>query len=53
MVLTTRHHDGFCLFDSKVSDFTSVKTASGRDFVKEYTEACRAAAGVDDKLRQD
>ena len=25
MVITTRHHDGFCLFDSKVSDFTSVK----------------------------
>lgn len=33
MVLTTRHHDGFCLFDSKVSDFTSVKTAARRDFV--------------------
>lgn len=41
MVLTARHHDGFCLFDSKVSDFTSVKTASRRDFVKEYTDACR------------
>ena len=41
MVLTTRHHDGFCLFDSKVSDFTSVKTAAKRDFVKEYVEACR------------
>ena len=43
MVLTTRHHDGFCLFDSKVSDFTSVKTAAKRDFVKEYAEAARAA----------
>ena len=42
MVLTTRHHDGFCLFDSKVSDFTSVKTAAKRDFVKEYVEAARA-----------
>jgi len=41
MVLTTRHHDGFCLFDSKVSDFTSVKTASKRDFVGEYVNACR------------
>ena len=41
MVLTTRHHDGFCLFDSKVSDFTSVKTAAGRDFVAEYVAACR------------
>ncbi|PIZ18266.1 alpha-L-fucosidase [Candidatus Desantisbacteria bacterium CG_4_10_14_0_8_um_filter_48_22] len=41
MVLTTRHHDGFCLWDSKVSDFTSVKTAAKRDFVKDYVEACR------------
>jgi alpha-L-fucosidase len=41
MVLTTRHHDGFCLFDSKVSDFTSVKTAAKRDFVSEYVRACR------------
>ncbi len=43
MVLTTRHHDGFCLFDSKVSDFTSVKSAAGRDFVAEYIHACRKA----------
>jgi len=43
MVLTTRHHDGFCLFDSKVSDFTSVKTAAKRDFVAEYVKACRRA----------
>ena len=41
MVLTTRHHDGFCLFDSKVSDFTSVKTAAKKDFVAEYVKACR------------
>lgn len=40
MVLTTRHHDGFCLFDSKVSDFTSVKSAAKRDFVAEYVDAC-------------
>ncbi|MGB2938451.1 MAG: alpha-L-fucosidase [Phycisphaerae bacterium] len=43
MVLTTRHHDGFCLFDSQVSDFTSAKTAAGRDFVAEYVKACRKA----------
>jgi len=41
MVLTTRHHDGFCLFDSKCSNFTSVKTASKRDFVNEFVNACR------------
>lgn len=43
MVLTARHHDGFCLFDSQVSDFTSVKTAARRDFVAEYVTACRRA----------
>jgi alpha-L-fucosidase len=43
MVLTTRHHDGFALFNSQASEFTSVKTAAGRDFVREYAEACRAA----------
>lgn len=43
MVLTTRHHDGFSLFDSQVSDFTSVKTAAGRDFIGEYVRACRRA----------
>ena len=42
MVLTTKHHDGFCLFDSKLTDYTSVRSAAGRDLVREYVEACRA-----------
>ena len=42
MVLTTKHHDGFCLFDSKLTDYTSVKTAARKDLVAEYVEACRA-----------
>jgi Alpha-L-fucosidase len=41
MVFTARHHDGFCLFDSAASDFTSVKTSAKRDFVSEYCEECR------------
>jgi alpha-L-fucosidase len=41
MVLTTRHHDGFCLFDSKVSDYTAAKSPAKRDFIAEYVEACR------------
>lgn len=41
MVLTTRHHDGFSLFDSQISDFTSTKSPAGRDFIAEYVEACR------------
>ena len=43
MVLTTRHHDGFCLWDSHVSGFTAVKTAARRDFIAEYAKACRRA----------
>ncbi len=43
MVLTTRHHEGFCLFDSKVSDFTSVKLGPKRDIVREYVDAARKA----------
>jgi len=42
-VLTSRHHDGFCLWDSKVTDYTSASQAAGRDFVREYVEAFRAA----------
>jgi alpha-L-fucosidase len=41
MVLTSKHHDGFALFDSTVSLFTSVAAAPcKRDFVKELHEAC-------------
>lgn len=45
MVLTARHHDGFALWDSPAShgDFNSMETASRRDFVAEYTKACRDA----------
>lgn len=42
-VLTTRHHDGYCLWDSKVTDYTSAAQAPKRDFVREYVEAFRAA----------
>ena len=42
-VLTSKHHDGFCLFDSPVTDFCSTKTAAGRDLVGEYVEAFRDA----------
>lgn len=41
LVFTSRHHDGFSLFNSQVSDFTSVKTAAKRDFVEEIVKACR------------
>lgn len=45
MVMVARHHDGFALWNSASSydRYTSYATASGRDFVAEYTTACRAA----------
>ncbi|MDI4643903.1 alpha-L-fucosidase [Cohnella hashimotonis] len=41
-VLTAKHHDGFCLFDSKLTDYKSTKTKAGRDLVAEFLEAFRA-----------
>lgn len=43
MVMCSRQHDGYCLFDSAVSDFTSVKRAARRDLIGEYAEAARRA----------
>ncbi len=42
-VLTTRHHDGYCLWNSRLTDYTSAAQAPRRDFVREYAEAFRAA----------
>jgi len=42
MVMTTKHHEGFCHFDSKLTDYCAPKQGPGRDLVKEYVEAGRA-----------
>ncbi len=42
MVMTTKHHEGFCLFDTKTTSYCAPKQAAGRDLVKEYVEAARA-----------
>jgi alpha-L-fucosidase len=42
-VLTTKHHEGFCLFDSQYTDYKITNTPFGRDLVKEYVEAFREA----------
>ncbi len=42
MVLTAKHHDGFCLFDSQYTDFKSTNTRCGRDLVAEFLDAVRA-----------
>ncbi|MEG1925453.1 MAG: alpha-L-fucosidase [Ruthenibacterium sp.] len=41
-VLTAKHHDGFCLFDSKLTEYKSTNAPCGRDLVREYVEAFRA-----------
>lgn len=41
-VMTAKHHDGFCLFDTKLTSFNSINTKAGRDLIKEYVEAFRA-----------
>lgn len=41
MVMTTKHHDGFCLFDSKLTDYCAPKQACGRDLVREFVDAAR------------
>lgn len=43
VILTAKHHDGFCLFDSELTDFKSTNTPMGRDIVREFLEACREA----------
>jgi len=41
-VITTKHHEGFCLFDSKFTDYKATKTQYGKDLLKEWVDAFRA-----------
>ena len=41
-VITSKHHEGFCLFDSKFTDYKAVNTPCGKDLLKEWVEAFRA-----------
>ena len=41
-LLTAKHHEGFCLFDSQFTDYKSTNTPCGRDLVREYVDAFRA-----------
>ena len=41
-VLTAKHHEGFCLFDSAYTDYKATNTPAGRDLVREYVDAFRA-----------
>src|SRR5271156_482865 len=42
MVMTTKHHEGFCNFDTRLTSYCASKQGPGRDLVREYVEAARA-----------
>src|ERR1700676_3475422 len=42
MVMTSKHHEGFCNFDTKLTNYCAPKQGPGRDLVREYVEAARA-----------
>jgi alpha-L-fucosidase len=42
IVMTSKHHEGFCNFDSKLTDYCATKQGPGRDVAGEYVEAARA-----------
>ena len=42
MVMTTKHHEGFCHWDSKLTDYNAMKQGPGRDLVREFVDAARA-----------
>jgi alpha-L-fucosidase len=41
-VITAKHHEGFCLFDSKVTDYKATNTPARRDLLREWVTAFRA-----------
>ncbi|MCL1894087.1 MAG: alpha-L-fucosidase [Holophagaceae bacterium] len=41
IVVTTKHHEGFCLFDSKLTDWSIASTPFKRDVIKELADACK------------
>ena len=41
IVLTAKHHDGFCLWDTKETDYNIMNSPFKRDVVKELAEACK------------
>jgi alpha-L-fucosidase len=44
MVFTTKHHDGFCMFDSAYTHYKITNTPYGKDIVKQLTDACARRA---------
>ena len=46
IVITSKHQDGFCLFDSALTDFDVTSTPFKRDIIRELSDACREAGVV-------
>lgn len=42
VVITSKHHEGFCLWDSKYTDYKATNTPIKKDLLKEYVDAFRA-----------
>jgi alpha-L-fucosidase len=42
MVFTTKHHDGFCMFDSEYTSYKITRTPYGKDIVRQLADACHA-----------
>ena len=42
MVMTTKHHEGFCNWDTQLTDYNAMDQGPGRDLVREFVEAARA-----------
>lgn len=40
-VITSKHHEGFCMFDSKYTDYKATNTPAGRDLLEEWVDAFR------------
>ena len=38
LVITSKHHDGFCLFDSRLTDYKSTNAPCGRDLVRDFVD---------------
>lgn len=44
IILTAKHHEGFCLYDTKgLTTFDSIHSSSKRDLIKEFVDACHEA----------
>jgi len=44
IVFTTKHHDGFCMWNTKQTDYNIMNSPFGRDVVKELSVACKRAS---------